>query len=173
MRLAVVGAADAAAFQALRLRGLAECPTAFASSYAEECDTPLAAVAERLSPRDDGAVLGAFIMHELVGVVGLQREQARKLSHKAYIWGTYVAPHARRAGVGRALVAHALSYAKEQLQVRRVSLGVNALNLAAIGLYERFGFQQFGFERCFMLVDGEPQDEIQMVCVLEPEGLER
>ena len=67
-------------------------------------------------------------------------------------------------------MAHALSYAKEQLQVRRVSLGVNALNPAAIGLYERFGFQQFGFERCFMLVDGEPQDEIQMVCVLEPDG---
>ncbi|MDQ3024736.1 MAG: GNAT family N-acetyltransferase [bacterium] len=85
--------------------------------------------------------MGAFITHELVGVVGLQREQARKLSHKAYIWGMYVAPHARRAGVGRALVAHALSYAKEQLQVRRVSLGVNALNPAAIGLYEHFGFQ--------------------------------
>ena len=69
-------------------------------------------------------------------------------------------------------MAHALSYAKEQLQVRRVSLGVNALNPAAIGLYERFGFQQFGFqqfgfERCFMLVDGEPQDEIQMALALE------
>jgi len=98
MRVARPGPADAAVFQELRLRGLAECPTAFASSYEEECDTPIAAVAERLAPRADGTILGAFMAQDLVGVVGVRREEPRKLSHKAYIWGTYVALHARKGG---------------------------------------------------------------------------
>jgi len=167
-----LGPADAAAFQELRLRGLAECPTAFASSYEEECDTPVAAVAERLAPAVDRAVLGAFIANDLVGIVGVRREQALKLSHKAYLWGMYVAVHARKAGVGGALVSHALSYARTELCVRRVNLGVNALNVAALFLYEKLGFQRIGFEPCFMLVDGEPQDEIQMACSLESEERE-
>lgn len=148
------------------MRGLAECPTAFASSYEEECDSPIAAVAERLAPRADRTILGAFIAQELVGVVGVRREEARKLSHKAYLWGMYVASHARKAGVGRALVSDALSYARNQLQVQRVNLGVNALNVPALSLYEALGFARIGFEPCFMLVDGEPQDEIQMACAL-------
>lgn len=172
MRTAQLGPADAAAFQELRLCGLAECPTAFASSYDDECSTPLAAVAERLAPRGDRAVLGAFVEEALVGVVGVRREQARKLSHKAYIWGMYVASRARKAGVGRALVSHALSYAQSELQVRRVNLGVNALNVAALSLYESLGFKRIGFEPCFMLVDREPHDEIHMVCVLESEKRE-
>jgi len=124
MRIAQLAPADAAAFHALRLRELAECPTAFASSYEEECDTPIAAVAERLAPRADGTILGAFMARDLVGVVGVRREEPRKLSHKAYMWGMYVALHARKAGVGRALVRHALSYARTQLHVRHVNLGV-------------------------------------------------
>ena len=40
--------ADAAAFQALRLRSLRESPEAFGSSYDEEVSRPLTAVAERL-----------------------------------------------------------------------------------------------------------------------------
>ena len=58
-------------------------------------------------------------------------------------------------------------------RVRQVSLGVNAENAAAIALYERMGFEPFGREPCFMLVDGIPQDEVQMVCMLQPAALIR
>jgi ribosomal protein S18 acetylase RimI-like enzyme len=156
------------AFQSLRLQGLQECPTAFASSFDEECDLLLAAVAERLGKRSDRAIFGAFPGHDLVGVVGLKREDLRKLSHKAHIWGMYVTPTARKRGVGRQLVTKALSFALSELGVRQVSLGVNAANKAAIALYQRMGFKAFGREPCFMLVDGLPQDEMQMVCILEP-----
>jgi ribosomal protein S18 acetylase RimI-like enzyme len=159
--------ADAAAFQTLRLQGLRECPAAFASSFDEECDLALSIVAERLGQRNDRAVFGAFQGHDLVGVVGLKREELRKLSHKAHIWGMYVTPNARKRGVGRQLVTKALSFALSQLGVRQVNLGVNATNEAAIALYEHMGFKAFGREPCFMLVDGLPQDEIQMVCILE------
>ncbi len=81
-------------------------PNRFASSYEEECDTPIAAVAERLAPRADSTILGVFMAQDLVGVVGVRREEPRKLSHKTYMWGMYGALHARNAGVGRALVNH-------------------------------------------------------------------
>ncbi len=54
----------------------------------------------------------------------------------------------------------ALSYARTQLHVRRVNLGVNAPNVPALSLYEGLGFERIGFEPCFMSIDGEPQDEI-------------
>jgi RimJ/RimL family protein N-acetyltransferase len=158
---------DAAAFQSLRLRGLAECPTAFASSYEEECERPLAVVAERLAAAPDRVVFGAFGGTELVGVIGLMREGHRKLAHKGLIWGMYVAPEARRQGIGRQLVDAALTHAFANLGARQVNLGVNAANAPAIALYRATGFEPFGLERGFMIVDGVTQDEIHMVCVID------
>ena len=100
MQIGELGAEHARAFQELRLAALRECPSAFASSYEEEHDTPIAVVAERLAAKPDRCVLGAWLKSDLVGMVGLQRERIRKLSHKAYIWGMYVAPAARRRGLG-------------------------------------------------------------------------
>lgn len=157
---------DAPAFQALRLSGLRECPTAFASSYEEECDRPLSSVADRLAAQDDRAVLGAFVGGNLVGLVGIKREEPRKLAHKARLWGMYVAPANRKQSVGRQLVAEALALARSQLNARQVTLGVNAENGPALALYERMGFKPFGREPAFMLVDGITQDEVQMVCML-------
>ena len=48
MQIRNLGPADAAAFQALRLRGLLECLTFFASSYEEEYRDDIEIVAERL-----------------------------------------------------------------------------------------------------------------------------
>lgn len=166
MKIRLLTPIDAAAFQALRLQGLVECPSAFASSVEEERDTPLATVAGRLEPKDDRALFGAFDAQALVGVVGLQREGMRKLAHKAFVWGMYVAPQARRAGLGRELVAAALAFASNRLGVRQVSLGVNANNVAAIALYRSMGFEPFGLERGFMLLNGELHDEVHMVRVL-------
>ncbi|RPH55932.1 MAG: GNAT family N-acetyltransferase, partial [Acidobacteria bacterium] len=111
MRIGELGSEHARAFQELRLAALRECPSAFASSYEEEHDTPIAVVAERLVAKPDRCVLGAWLGSDLVGMVGLRREQARKLSHKAFIWGMYVAPAVRRRGTGGRLLAHALARA--------------------------------------------------------------
>ncbi len=95
MHIRALAPSDAAAFQALRLRGLRECPEAFASSYEEEVDTPLVEIEKRLQPKNDSAVFGAFKDSELLALVGLQREGMAKLAHKSFIWGVYVAPEAR------------------------------------------------------------------------------
>jgi RimJ/RimL family protein N-acetyltransferase len=155
---------DAAQYQALRLRGLLEDPTAFASSHEEEVHTPLEAIASRLQLKDSGAIFGAFADGSLVGMIGVQREAMRKLSHKAFIWGMYVAPEHRRAGHATRLVSQALSFAWGPLAVSQVNLGVNTENAAAITLYRRFGFVSWGTERRSLDIDGVAQDEYQMVC---------
>ena len=168
MQIRILGPDDATVFQALRLQGLLEWPSAFASSHAEEVDTPIADIATRLIARDDGAKFGAFEGEQLVGIAGLQRETMAKLAHKAYIWGVYVAPDARKHGVGRLLLERVLSHARDVLQVRQVNLGANSSNVAAIALYRSLGFEQFGLERNFMLLDGKLHDEIHMVHFLRP-----
>lgn len=155
---------DADLFQALRLQGLRECPTAFASSFAEEQADSGATVAQRLSPKNDGAILGAFQGNKLVGILGIQRERMTKLAHKAFIWGVYVAPSARQSHVGTALMERALKYAAEALAVRQVNLGVNTKNEAALALYRKLGFIEYGCERGYLLVDGGLHDEYHMVC---------
>ncbi len=150
---------DAAAFQSLRLRGLLECPEAFTSSHAEEIDTPLEVIAQRLTLKPDGAVFGSFLGPDLVGVIGVQREGRIKLSHKAFIWGMYVTAEHRLKGMGRSLVDQALQHAAMSLKAQVVHLGVNTHNAAAVALYKSMGFQIYGTERGFLMLDGISHDQ--------------
>jgi RimJ/RimL family protein N-acetyltransferase len=100
---------------------------------------------------------------QLIGMLGIQRERPEKLAHKAFVWGMFVAPSYRQAGIGRALLSGAITRAAGMAGIRQINLGVNANNLAALSLYERCGFKPFGTEREFMLLDGEPHDEVLMV----------
>ena len=159
---------DAEVFKAIRLRGLLEIPSAFSASHEEE-DTPLDIIAERLTPTPDGSILGAFLEGTLAGIIGIQRESQLKLAHKAYVWGMYVAPEFRRAGVGRALVSRVLEIAGRELRVRSVNLGVNTRNEAAIALYTSMGFRTYGTEAGFLNVDGELHDEHLMARLLPNE----
>lgn len=154
--------ADAVAFQALRLAGLLEAPYAFGSSYQEEKASPTSTIENNLKEQDDRGVLGAFESSTLVGLIGLGRENYTKLSHKAFIWGMYVTPEARRKGVGRALLLEALSFARSVPGIRQVSLCVNASSVNVIRLYEAVGFKSFGREPGAMLIEGVLHDEIHM-----------
>ena len=163
MHIRALGPSDAAAFQALRLRGLRECPEAFASSYEEEVDTPLKVIEKRLEQKTDSAIFGALQSTGLCAVVGLQRESMAKLAHKSFIWGVYVAPEARGKGVGTEIIGHALSHSAGVLGTRQVNLGVNTKNSAAVALYKKLDFIEYGLERGYLLVGGVLQDEYQMV----------
>src|SRR5688500_8176991 len=102
-----LGPADAAAFHALRLHGLQECPDAFGSTYAEDLAMPMDTIAERLTAARapvGRAVFGAFDGDRLIGVSGCVQQAKAKERHKAIVWGTYVVPEQRGQGVGRQLL---------------------------------------------------------------------
>jgi RimJ/RimL family protein N-acetyltransferase len=152
------------AFRVLRLRGLQECPEAFASSYEEEVGTPLEDIERRLQPKADSAIFGAFQGADLCALAGIQREGMAKLAHKSFIWGVYVSPEVRGQGVGAQMLRSVLLHAAKVLGTRQVNLGVNTKNSAAVALYRKLGFVEYGLERGYLLVDGVLHDEYQMVC---------
>ena len=160
---------DAACFQRLRLTGLRDEPSAFASSCDEEKDRPLSATEVQLVGASDSAIFGAFTGGELIGVVALGREGMRKLAHKGYIWGMLVAASARRQSVGRLLMLEAIAMARSVPGLRQLNLGVNANNAPAIQLYESLGFKAFGHEAGAMLIDGTLHDEVHMSLRLDIE----
>jgi len=157
----VLGPADASAYQALRLRGLRESPTAFSSSYEEEVERSAAEVVARVTPAPNGSkcVFGAFVDGALGGVSGFIREMRPKLLHTSELVGMYVAPEQRRLHVGRALVETVIAHARAQSGVEQIKLGVNATNEPAKGLYRACGFALYGTEPNAIRVDGVYYDE--------------
>ncbi|RFP16036.1 GNAT family N-acetyltransferase [Duganella sp. BJB475] len=153
---------DAAAFQSLRLAGLRASPSAFGSSYEEECDTALSVIEARLAADSGRNMFGTFDGEQLVGIVGVGRETALKVQHKGYVRAMYVAETHRGLGLGRQLMEHALAFAATLDGVQRMTISVTAGNAEAVGLYESLGFIEFGREPDSMIVDGRFYDEIMM-----------
>ena len=160
---------DAMTYQALRLRGLQESPTAFSASLAEERDRTPAEIAPRVSPAADGSkcVFGAFRAGTLVGMVTILRPQAAKVRHCAQLAGMYVDPGFRRRGIGRALLGAVIDHARAMGDVRQLRLGVNADNTGARQLYEAVGFSCFGVEPDALHVDGRFYGEAHYVLRLD------
>src|SRR5450830_498608 len=162
MQIRRLSPTDAKLFQDLRLSALQETPSAFGSSYEEEMGLPITAIEGRLVEKTDRGIWGAFEGDELIGMLGLARENMRKLSHKTILWGMYVSPTVRGGGVGRALLWQVLDFARTVPGVVQVNLSVNASNHAAIKLYESEGFVTFGQEPFALMIEGKPHDEFHM-----------
>jgi RimJ/RimL family protein N-acetyltransferase len=158
----VLQPADTERFFALRLLALRDSPTAFLSTAEEEALLTDEARVTRTTPGADRFILGAFVDDQLIGVAGVLREAPARQTHKAMLWGVYVSRDWRGRGFGRAIVAEAVRQAFAMAGIQKINLGVNAANAAAVALYESLGFTTYGLERGFMIVDGQPQDEIFM-----------
>ncbi|MBR0825946.1 GNAT family N-acetyltransferase [Bradyrhizobium manausense] len=153
--------ADATLYRQIRLEALAANPEAFASTFERERDMPVAWFEERLATSE---VFGAFLEQQLVGVAGFRRQDGTKIAHKAVLWGMYVQPTARGAGVGKSLVEAVVAHAApcvEQLQLTVVSE-----NASALRLYESAGFVAYGREVQGLKQDGRYFDEILMTMFL-------
>jgi RimJ/RimL family protein N-acetyltransferase len=154
---------DAEAFREVRLEGLRNHPEAFGSSWEEESQKPLAWFAERL---DDNVVLAGFTDdRRILGVAALAIQQALKTRHKGFLWGMYVRPEARGSGLAQALVERVLSEARGT--VEEIQLSVVTTNQAAVRLYTRYGFKEYGIERRALKVDGRYYDELLMALTVK------
>ena len=158
-----LAATDAPAFQFLRLAALQDAPSAFGSSYQEDKDEPLHAVAERLQPAPGRGIIGAWLGDQLVGTLGFRRKTSVKQGHQAVIWGVYVAPHQRGQGIAQAMLAEALQFAQQQTGLLQIHLGVTTTNTAALRMYEAAGFRIYGTEPAALCIDGQLLDEYLMV----------
>jgi ribosomal protein S18 acetylase RimI-like enzyme len=149
--------ADAARYRELRLEGLRCNPEAFGSTYETESVQPLGSFSERLA---GSAVFGAFHGAELLGIAGFAVRNGVKEAHKGLLWGMYVRPDARKAGVGRRLVEAVIDFARQRVEL--LQLSVVSDNEQARRLYIHLGFVEYGVEKHSLKQHGRYYDEILM-----------
>ncbi|HVL33259.1 MAG TPA: GNAT family N-acetyltransferase [Actinomycetota bacterium] len=157
--------ADFDAYYALRGAGLAETPAAFTTDETSWRDADRAIVERHLEASGgdpNRPIFGAWNDGELVGLVGLARETRDSIFHKATLWGLYVSPEHRRQGIGRRLLTEAVTAARELAGLLHLRAVVPTSCVAAVGLFDGLGFEQFGLERDARRVGGRFHDQLYL-----------
>jgi RimJ/RimL family protein N-acetyltransferase len=161
-----LGPADAAAYREIRLEALADSPHNFSSTLESEQAQPLGHFATRLA---EDFVLGAFSGPHLVGVAGFYVQPRPKHRHKGLLWGMYVRPDHRAAGIGRKLVEAIIAHARQHVEL--LQLFVIADNTPARRLYAKLGFVEYGIERHATKYRGEYHDDVLMALPLAADSI--
>ncbi len=125
----------------LRLRALQDAPLAFGSTYAREAAFEPELWEQRTRENAAGERSVAFVLEPWAGMaVGATHDDEPGVAH---LYGMWVAPEARGAGAGRALVEAVIAWATER-GAQRLMTSVEERNAAASALYERAGFSDTG-----------------------------
>jgi ribosomal protein S18 acetylase RimI-like enzyme len=158
LEIRLLTSGEAALYRDIRLEGLKRDPDAFSSTFERENAMPLKWFEERIVK---GHIFGAFAGSELVGVAGYWQQEGAKVRHKAGLWGMYVRLGARGSGLGERLIEAVADHAFGRVELLQLSVASD--NEAAIRLYQKTGFSEYGREMK-ALKDGERYfDEILMV----------
>lgn len=145
----------------LRLQALKTEPAAFASSYEDELAFPDEVWIARLTSafkRDGNLTLFAEADDALVGMAGAHWSSKAKLRHVAQVYGVYVAPETRGAGIASLLMRRLLAELHSIGHIEKASLMVNTEARKAIRLYEKLGFTIVGTACREEKVDGRYYD---------------
>jgi len=139
---------DWVAFREIRLRSLLDSPDAFGSTYGEESSRSEPAWRDWAAGRWRGGTAVALAGRDATGGVvgtatGAEFESEPGVAHLYAMW---VAPDARGAGVGRALVEAVIAWARDR-GCGRVVLSVTESNRSARAFYEACGFADTGERR--------------------------
>jgi ribosomal protein S18 acetylase RimI-like enzyme len=154
--------ADASRYRKIRLAGLKDSPEAFGSTFETESRKPLSSFAERLG---SAVVFGAFRDTELLGIAAFAFRGGAKEAHKGLLWGMYVRPDVRKAGLGRRLVEAVIDFARQHVEI--LQLSVVSDNEPARRLYARLGFVEYGLEKNSLKHGETYYDEILMALDLK------
>jgi ribosomal protein S18 acetylase RimI-like enzyme len=136
-----------------RLEALLAEPQAFGSSYADVLQRPDSHWQERLIEAQSGKkswLLFAKENAQIIGMIGAFRAEE---SDVVEIVSVYVTQEKRRLGVANALMAAILDEVGKGNAIRKVVIGVNAGQTAAVSLYQHNGFQIVG-EKNGVMGDG-------------------
>jgi RimJ/RimL family protein N-acetyltransferase len=155
MHIALLQSSHAAPYRELMLQAYELAADAFTSTAEERTAEPESWWIWRIAdPSGMTAAFGAFEGEQLVGTVALEYSSKPKTRHKALVVGMYVAPSARRAGAGKALLAAAMAHARARAGTLVLTLTVTQGNTAAFDLYRAAGFEAFGTEPMAILTPG-------------------
>ena len=144
-RVERIGEDDWAAFREIRLRSLLDSPEAFGSTYGEESAGGEHAWRDWAAGRWRGGAAAVFVGRDAAGdIVGTATGAAYDAEPGvAHLYAMWVAPDARGAGVGRALLDAVETWARDEGHGRLV-LQVTESNEGARNFYGSCGFADTG-----------------------------
>jgi GNAT superfamily N-acetyltransferase len=138
---------EASRLRALRLRALADAPTAFGSTRAREeafSHEVWRERAEHGAAASDSVTFIAEEDGEWIGMAtGLASDPDDPSDSRPVLVGMFVVSTARGRGIGAALVEAVIGWARDRRAVG-IGLWVTAVNRPAIALYEKCGFRDTG-----------------------------
>ncbi|APG94633.1 GNAT family N-acetyltransferase [Sinorhizobium americanum] len=155
----LLGPDDVETFRRIRLEALRTEPDSFASSVADWEKLPEGEWRRRLT---DNPVFVAFRSDEPVGIMGLLRQSASRMAHRATVVMVYVHRSLRGSGAAGLLLAAVTDHARHQ-GIRQLELSVSAENAAAITFYRRERFEGVGRIPGGCIRNGREVDDIIMV----------
>ena len=135
---------DSALLRRVRLRALATDPASFGSTHEREAAFPDQTWAERAArgaAGDDATTLLAIQNDESVGIVTAMRDETRR--QLFYVVGMWVAPEARRKGIGRRLL-NGIEEWIASCGGTSTQLSVTNAATAAMPLYKSAGYKPDG-----------------------------
>jgi len=135
---------DAAAWMRLR-RGL------WPEEPGDELDREVAQFFEGTLPEPEAVLLAIAEGGEAVGVVELSirpTAEGCRTNRVAYVEAWYVAPGARRSGVGRALIDAAEAWGRSR-GCEEIASDTEIANEASARAHRALGFEEAGVVRCF------------------------
>jgi ribosomal protein S18 acetylase RimI-like enzyme len=161
-----LGPSDFDEYYRVRLRALQEEPVAYSSmpKFFIECPKEKHLELLRDSASDSSFfVKGCFDDEKLVGLIGMLPETRECVDHKASLWGFYVDPAYRSKKIGDRLVKAFLEDALNDAKLRGIRLMVATPCEAAIHLFRKNGFLEYGREQeSIRDLDGVFYDQIYM-----------
>jgi ribosomal protein S18 acetylase RimI-like enzyme len=161
-----LGVQDLDVFRSIRLEALRAEPAVYASSAEDWEGLPDEEWRRRLTAN---SVFVDFHEGEPVAIMGLVRQSASKMAHRATIIMVYVRKDRRGAGHAQALLEALIRHAREA-GVRQLELAVSAENPAAIRFYRREGFNEAGRIAGGTIHEGREIDEILMTRRIDREA---
>ncbi|MCC6651989.1 MAG: GNAT family N-acetyltransferase [Candidatus Eisenbacteria bacterium] len=161
--------AHASAYRSLMLEAYDTRPVAFGTTSHEAAGFPMSWWETRTHDAPDSTclVMGVLDGDALMGAAGLLFEARERACHRATLFGMYLRPVLRGAGLGRMLVTATLDAARSRPGVRVVQLSAIEGNEGALRLYEKCGFVRYGLEPMCFSSDGGWLSRVHMWRELE------
>jgi RimJ/RimL family protein N-acetyltransferase len=152
---------DVEALRKIRLEGITRHPEAFSRDPEREAGLTSEQWHERIAQSWWFVCLDG---DDWAGIASFSRDPSPKTAHVGSFGAMYVREAWRGKGAGDALVTAAIDEAEKRVEM--LILTVNAENKAAIALYQRHGFAEYGRAPRALKIGERYYDEIEMVRML-------
>ncbi len=164
MRIIKLNAKDWQKYKDIRIEALESEPLAYAKTPKESLAEPDCYWRERLELSENISGNSKYFVEvdsKIVGMADVVIENKKeKIKHIANIYGVYISKPYRGRGYGKKLLKTVLKEIEKRKEIRKVKIGVNPIQKAALTLYKSLGFKEVGTFKDELKVDGKYYDEI-------------